>query len=96
VNDEGIVAVSWYDRRGLPASDVTLDFAGWNVRARLSVDGGATWLPSVQLNARQSQGKFEVGHTAGLSAAADGRFHALWIDARDGTRQLHTTSFGIK
>jgi hypothetical protein len=50
----------------------------------------------VQLNQSQSQGEFDVGHTQGLTAAADGRFHALWIDSRDGTRQLRTTAFGIK
>ncbi len=100
VNHNGVVAVSWYDRRGLPQSDSrgkpnALNRSGWNVRSRISVDGGASWLPSVQLNRKQSKGEFYVGHTAGLAAAADGRFHALWIDASDGTRQVHTTSFGV-
>ena len=100
VNQNGIVAISWYDRRGLRKSDPADEgngvVTGWNVRARLSQDGGASWLPSVQLNSTSSRAEFDVGHTAGLVATADGKFHALWIDARDGTRQLWTTSFGLR
>lgn len=96
VNREGVVAVTWYDRRGLPKFDARQRVNDWNVRARISVDGGASWLPSVQLNQVLSKGEFDVGHTAGLTASSDGRFHALWIDARDGTRQLRTTSFRVE
>ena len=102
VNNEGVVAVSWYDRRGLPPSrkvagnrQVT-ESVGWNIRARISIDGGSTWLPSVQLNSEQSGGLLNVGHTAGLAASADGRFHSLWIDGRSRSRQLWTTTFGIE
>jgi hypothetical protein len=35
VSRAGVVAVSWYDRRGLDA-----DGKGWNVRLRVSLDGG--------------------------------------------------------
>jgi hypothetical protein len=79
VNKDGIVAVSWYDRRGLsPAKNWEAD--GWNVRLRVSVDGGATWLPSVQINERPGRGSAgSVGNTTGLVATADGRFHAAWI-----------------
>jgi hypothetical protein len=43
VNRDGIVAVQWYDRR---------DFAnniGWNIRMRVSLDGGEIWSPSVKV-----------------------------------------------
>lgn len=103
VNRDGVIAVSWYDRRGLPKprmvptelkmkDRVVSAFKrvthGWNVRLRVSLDGGATWLPSVELNEQPSQGRVAIGHTAGLAAAADGRFHATWIDDWTGTGQL--------
>ena len=111
VNKGGVVAVSWYDRRGLPKPrmvpiEVTLDGRvvstrkrvthGWNVRLRVSLDGGAAWLPSVQLNEQPSRRELQVGHTAGLAAAADGRFHATWIDDRTGTTQLWGAAVEVK
>jgi hypothetical protein len=106
VNSNGVVAVSWYDRRGLPKPEkVPTDrqdvfewsAPGWNVRCRASMDGGATWLPSVQLSEQPGQGEFsaEVGHSAGLTAGTDGRFHAAWIDNRTGKSQLWTTAIAV-
>lgn len=86
VNKHGAVAVSWYDRRGLPGGA-----AGYSVRLRVSLDGGASWLPSVPINdepCRSSIGS--LGDTAGLAADAEGHFHPVWIDDRTGIRQLWT------
>ena len=44
VNRGGIVAVSWYDRRDNP------DNLGYWPRFSASLDGGATWLPSVRVS----------------------------------------------
>ncbi len=44
VNKVGVVLVTWYDRRDCP------DSLGWFVRARASLDGGETWLPSMQVS----------------------------------------------
>ncbi len=44
VNKAGVVVVTWYDRRENP------DGLGWYVRARASLDGGETWLPSVRVS----------------------------------------------
>src|SRR5262249_10396884 len=44
VNDEGIVAVTWLDRRDAP------DNLGWRLRLRASIDGGETFLPSPALS----------------------------------------------
>jgi len=44
VNKAGVVLVTWYDRRE------NSDGLGWYVRARGSLDGGETWLPSVQVS----------------------------------------------
>lgn len=96
VNSDGIVAVAWYDRRDLPPAGSSGRHSGWNVRARVSVDGGESWLPSVQLNKSPSQGEFDVGHTMGLAAAPNGRFHCVWIDARDMSRQLRATTFAVE
>jgi hypothetical protein len=40
VNRDGVVMVSWYDRRETP------DGSGWRIRATASLDGGETWSPS--------------------------------------------------
>jgi hypothetical protein len=46
VNRAGIVGVMWYDRRDHP------DNLGWDVRFSASLDGGATFLPSVKISER--------------------------------------------
>jgi hypothetical protein len=44
VNSNGVVGVSWYDRRDNP------DNLGWTVRFRASFDGGETFTPSVKVS----------------------------------------------
>jgi hypothetical protein len=46
VNRDGIVGVMWYDRRNHP------DNLGWDVRFTVSADGGASFLPSVNVSER--------------------------------------------
>ncbi len=105
VNNTGLVAVSWYDRRDLPPVTSTgpdangilhTTWDGWNTRLRVSLDGGLSWQPSVQVNQEQGVGNVHVGHTAGLTAAADGRFHVTWIDNRTSENELWTTSVQIQ
>ncbi len=48
VNKAGIALVTWYDRRDNP------DGLGWYLRARASLDGGETWLPSVRVSEKPS------------------------------------------
>ncbi len=93
VNQTGVVAVSWYDKRGLRPKG-----KGWNVRLRVSVDGGVTWLPSVWINdVEGDKGTAEeLGHTAGLAADVGGKFHPVWIDFRTGTPQLWTTAVSVE
>ena len=105
VNKAGVVAVSWYDTRerdriGKPA---------WDVRLRVSADGGQTWQPSAQVTGQTSifdgdEREDErrrilrplwLGDTAGLCADADGVFHPLWIDNRTGERQVWTSSVRV-
>jgi hypothetical protein len=45
VNNDGVVAVAWYDRRDNP------DNLGYFERLSASLDGGVTWLPSIRVSA---------------------------------------------
>jgi hypothetical protein len=92
VNNDGTVGVLWYDRREFPAGD------GYRPRFAASRDGGAQWSTSVAVStapnaaaAQRGDGYMpNGGDTAGLAAASDGRFHALWIDNRTGVQQVWT------
>ncbi len=98
VNRDGVVGVSWYDRRD------NTDNQGYTVRFAASLDGGQSWIRSARvstgMNARseQNQSLFIItgGDTAGLAAGVDGRFHALWIDNRTGTQQVWTAAITVK
>jgi hypothetical protein len=87
----------WYDRRDFPNHD------GYVPRFAASFDGGETFTASVVIskapNARSAQKGPDFllngGDTAGLTAAADGRFHAVWIDNRTGVQQVWTAAIGI-
>ena len=48
VNKDGVVGVSWHDRRDNP------DNLGWWIRFTASLDGGQTWLSSVRVSAAPS------------------------------------------
>lgn len=96
VNGEGIVAVTWYDRRGLPPPASDGSPKGWNLRMRVSLDGGAAWPPSVQVTSQASTGNLTGWHTAGLCADATGNFHPAWIDDRTGLPQLWTAKVTVK
>jgi hypothetical protein len=93
VNRSGIVGVSWYE----------VSFSGQEkyrceLRFQASVDGGATWLPSVAVTdvastygkgSRESRVSW-LGDTAGLAVDSTGAFHPLWIDNRTGIKQVFT------
>jgi hypothetical protein len=100
VNKEGRVAVTWYDRRGLPTTPGTIPpfhTPGCNVRIRVSLDGGQSWQPSVQVNAQAIQSTiWDLRDTAGLAADAAGTFHPVWIDDRTGTRQVWTATVRVE
>lgn len=97
VNKDGVVAVTWYDSRGLPNDPSKSYPPGCNVRMRLSLDGGASWQPSLQANEQkiQASGK-DLGDTAGIAADLEGNFHPVWIDDRTGTRQVWTAAVTVE
>ncbi|HJQ52229.1 MAG TPA: sialidase family protein [Gemmatimonadaceae bacterium] len=49
VNRDGVVLVTWYDRHDTPGN------LGWRLRARASLDGGDTWLPSVAVSSAMNR-----------------------------------------
>jgi len=120
VNREGVVGVTWLDRRHYPGN------LGWTVRFRASLDGGETFLPSIQVSSVDYNlnrndvvliappsywppdeghstngfdfGGFDLngGHTMGLAADADGKFHPLWVANPSGVPQLWTTDITVQ
>jgi hypothetical protein len=98
VNSDGVVAITWYDRRGLAKTNEADDKdPGYNVRMRVSLDGGATWLPSLRMNEKTIDLRTNhLGHTAGLAADAGGNFHPVWIDNRTGKNQIWTTTVTVE
>jgi hypothetical protein len=98
VNRDGVVGVLWYDRRE------SSDNLAYHARFAASFDGGLTWTPSVRVSAAPNDPKAQRdgqaflvtgGDTAGLTAAADGRFHAVWIDNRTGSQQVWTAAISV-
>jgi hypothetical protein len=94
VNKDGVVGVLWYDRRDNPNN------RDYYARFSASLDGGATWLPSVRVSTAANEpgkkgGSVTNGDTSGLAASADGEFHALWVDNRTGTPQAWTAAITV-
>lgn len=95
VNRDGVLAVTWTQRRLVGAQSCH------DVYFTASLDGGATFLPSARVSAttscpdtpgndRVARRWPEGGDYSGLAAAADGSFHLLWADSRDGMFRLWT------
>jgi hypothetical protein len=94
VNGNGVVGVSWYDRRD------NQDNLGYYVRFAASLDGGKTWLPRVRVSTAaqvaNDDPRKNSGDTAGLTADANGVFHPVWIDNRTGIPQMWTTTVKVR
>ena len=100
VNNEGVVAVAWMDRREDPSGDCYAPYLA------ASTDGGATFSRPVRVatamscpdasRTGQAGTRFRTGGDYfGLVGAVDGRFHVLWPDARDGIFRLRTTTVSV-
>ena len=102
VNNRGVLGVIWADRwtRGD-------DRCCYEVLFAASIDGGQTFLPAQRLSRERHCMDPEAnganirrwptaGDYFGLTATADGRFHAVWPEARDGaTLQLWTAAVEV-
>lgn len=102
VNKRGVLGVVWADR--WTWGD---DRRCYEVLFAASTDGGETFLPPQRLsreghcmdsgaNGANSRRWPTAGDYFGLTATADGRFHAVWPEARDGgTLQLWTAAVEV-
>jgi hypothetical protein len=81
VNHQGVVGVSWYDRRDHP------DNVGWTVRFRASFDGGETFTPSVKV----SEIPYRLEKTDPLPLSVIGR---RWKDTNESSLMgVHSFNF---
>jgi hypothetical protein len=105
INRDGVVAVSWYDGREDPRG-YRGTFRCQRVFVTASLDGGRTFLPDVPVSSaencpitprnNESGWRWPAGGDYhGLAAAADGRFHLVWADSRDGLYQLRTATVTV-
>ena len=95
VNKDGVVAVTWYERRKEGSRECQ------HIYFTASLDGGKTFLPEARVSSAPScpdtprnGGSAKRwpagGDYSGLAAAADGSFHVMWSDSRHGIYQLWT------
>jgi hypothetical protein len=93
VNKDGVVAVTWYERRKEGTRECQ------HIYFTASLDGGKTFLPEARVSSAPScpdtprnGGSAKRwpagGDYSGLAAASDGSFHVLWSDSRNGIYQL--------
>jgi hypothetical protein len=100
VNRDGAVAITWLDAGDNGASGC------YRVVAAASTDGGSTFTEPIPLSQRTcadparngfAQRRWPMGGDYfGLTAAADGRFHALWADGRRGPFELWSTTLVVR
>ena len=104
VNEQGIVAVSWYQRPGtsehatLPtaALEVAATAAeGWSLWVRVSLDGGASWLAGVRANELSEGRDVAAAKPNYLVANANGTFQVAWHDRHHGAEQLQTAAVEV-
>ncbi len=100
VNKDGVVAVTWYERRKEGALECQ------HIYFTASLDGGKTFLPETRVSSAPScpdtprnGGSAKRwpagGDYSGLAAAADGSFHVMWSDSRQEIYQLWTARVQI-
>ncbi len=75
----------------------------WDLYFTASADGGASFAPPVAvLKACRTDPKVPRrqpaygGDYISLAASADGDFHPLWVDTRDGRGEIQTARIGIQ
>lgn len=105
VNRDGVVGISWYDARNDPR-EYRGSFRCQELFFTASVDGARTFSPDTKVSSAENcPDTPENGETGrrwnaggdyhGLAAAADGLFHILWADSREGVYQLRTATIRV-
>ncbi len=102
VSPDGTVGVSWLQHeRGEGKSHC------YRIYFAASIDGGEKFTPphlvSDMVSCPESRSNKETigrwvrgGDYMGLAAAADGSFHPVWVDARDGEFQVYTARIEVR
>jgi len=102
VSPDGIVGVSWLqDEKGEGKSHC------YRIYFAASIDGGGSFTPpqvvSDVISCPDSASNKETidrwrrgGDYMGLAPAADGSFHPVWVDARDGAFQVYTARIEVR
>jgi hypothetical protein len=103
VSSDGALGVLW-----IQAERYRIRHHSYNVWFTASADGGETFPSPVRVSSETSRPDAKLnqrwyfayrpygGDYIGLAAAADGSFHAVWIDARDGIFRLYTARIEIR
>ncbi|MEJ7863055.1 MAG: sialidase family protein [Pyrinomonadaceae bacterium] len=105
VNRNGVVGIAWYDSRNDPRQSRGT-FRCQDIYFSASLDGGKTFLPEVKVSSAENcpdtpangeAGRHWLagGDYFGLAADANGEFHLLWSDSRDGIYQLRTATVKV-
>jgi hypothetical protein len=105
INRDGVLGISWYDARNDRAVYKGM-YRCQELFFTASLDSGRTFLPEVKVssgkNCPDTPANGEAGRRwpaggdyHGLAAAADGRFHVLWADSREGIYQLRIASIHV-
>ena len=103
VNDEGVVGITWNDRRGDPSGRC------FEVFFSASADGGATFSANQKVSEAftcpigkdagdpvESQYRFKNGgDTQGLVGLPGGKFHIAWINGASGKMQLWSSTVSV-
>lgn len=99
VNRDGVVAVAWIDGRTAAGHHCEL-----RVFLTASLDGGVSFLPAIRISstpacddqARAGLRRPTGGDYFGMTATADGAFRLMWVEVRDGIKQLMTTTARVE
>jgi hypothetical protein len=102
VSPDGTVAVSWLQHETGEGK-----LSCYRIYFAASIDGGETFTPPHVVSDKVScpdsaSNKETIGRWArggdymGLAAAADGNFHPVWVDARDGEFQVYTARIEVR
>lgn len=110
VNRNGVVGVMWYDRREQPDNiGYWVRFAAsmdggesFSDSVKVSDAPASIAHDRIQFQAMARGSLLALmpatwpGHTAGLTASADGIFHAFWVDNRTRRQQIWTTGVEVR
>jgi Neuraminidase (sialidase) len=93
VNKDGVLAATFYDRRNQKPSK---ENTGYEVRLRISTDGGSTWTCSEVITERPGVGALsEVRGWVGMTTDRRGDFHPAWISDANGVQQVWTARVSV-